>query len=456
MLQNLFHSWKSLLCELSRPLANEPKFQDIMAVAATNSLRANANNSLPEAIFEKLALSRAKLAFTLLQRLLEVKSTEVAVYDILSVAWDTARMYNPNVGAALGGADADYYRMLLKILYLALQVHTSPSPNLSKSHSDVANSPRTPESATQIALEIVSTVVAQGFRTLTILLHENSAPVRPSDFALLTAILRSALHVPNVARNTTHLLNAFSDFQTARCASTLLSWSDQLATSGDPIYGELSILFLLEISSVPSLAELLATEGVLSHILSTNLIRILRSRPFGPFDQPPRMYSIWTRAILPLLLNLLHSVGPPLAAEVAAALNNFPHQLDRASGVFATTSSKDANADYITLSIASEAVTLSLIVAILHTFREAGSSAAIVGSAIEEVKWDKVQVKEDVEAALQNRRSLRERITPTKEREEAWSRAKPTVEGSEGENKLEEKIVEEMRSVLGILEGNGE
>lgn len=427
-----------------------------MAVAATNSLRANADNNLPQAIFERLAHSRADLAFTLLQRLLEIKSTEPAVYGILSVAWDTVRTYNSNVGAALDGEDADYYRMLLKILYLALQVHTSSSPNLGTSQNDVANPPSTFRLATGIALEIVSVIVAQGFRSLTTILHDKSTLVRPSDFALLTAILRSALHIPDVTRNTTHLLNAFSDSQTARCASTLLSWSDQLATSGDPIYGELSILFLLEMSSVPSLAELLAVEGVLSHVLSTNLVRILQSRPFGPFDQPPRMYSIWARGILALSLNLLHALGPPLAAEVAAALNNFPHQLDRASGVFATTSSNDANADHITLSIASEAVTLSLITTILHTFREAGSSAAIVGSMVEEVKWDRAQVKEDVEAALQKRESLRERITATNEREEIWSRAKPSSEGSEAETRLEEKVVEEMRSVLGLLEDYGE
>lgn len=444
-----------MLVELSGPLADEPKFQDIMAVAATSSLKANADNNLPEAIFQRLARSRANLAFTLLQRLIEINSREPAVYAVLSVAWDTLRRQNPDVGAALDGEDADYYRVLLKILYLALQIHSS-SPHSNASETDTAKPSPTGEKATNIALDIIFTIVAQGFRSLTIILHDNAALVRPGDFALLTAILRSALRVPNVTRHTTQLLGAFSDSQTARCASTLLSWSDQLATSGDPIYGELSIFFLLEMSSVPSLAESLAVEGVLSQMLSTNLIHLLQSRPFGPFDQPPRMYGIWARGILPLLLNLLHAVGPPLAAEIAAALNTFPHQLERASGVFAATSSKDSNADYITTSIVSEAVTLSLIVTILHTFREAGSSAAIVGSAVEEVKWDKAQVKEDVEAALQQRELLRERITATNEKEDLWSRAKPANEGSEAENKLEEKVVEEMRTIFGILDGDGE
>ncbi|KAL6715481.1 hypothetical protein ACLMJK_006442 [Lecanora helva] len=458
---HLFQSWKSLLVELSAPLITEIKFQKIMAVATTDCLKANSENRLPESIFERLAFSRTTLAFTLLQKLLEVKSSQNEVMRILPVAWDTLRTYNANVGDGLSGHDANYYRMLLKILYLALQVHTTSdvSFDTARPQDHDRKSPSGDNITAHVGLEIISIIVAQGFRSLTIVLHDNPQLINPSDFALLTAILRSSLHVSDVLQNPTHLLNAFSDSQTARCASTLLSWSDRLVTSGDPIYGELSVLFLLEMSSVPTLAESLAVEGALSQMLSTNLVRLLQSQAFGPFDQPMRLYNIWCRGILPFLLNLLHAVGAPLAAEVAAALNTFPHQLDRISSLFtftSTTSTRDAHRDQITLSGASEAVTLSLIATILQTFREAGSSAGIVSSAIGEIRWDRTQVKEEAEACLQRRGALRERIVPTNEREDIWSKAEPENEGSGAENRLEEKIVEEMKTVVGILEGNSE
>ena len=432
-----------------------------MAVAVIDCLKANSENILPEVIFERLALSRATLAFTLLQRLLEAKSTQAEVMRVLPVAWDTIRTYNANVRDALDGKGADYYRILLKVLFLSLQAHTIPisSSDLNASQKNESRTSNTGKPNTYTALEIISTIAAQGFRSLTTVLHENSTIINPSDFALLTAILRSALQVPDVSENTTQLLNAFSDSQTARCASTLLSWSDQLATSGDPVYGELSVLFLLEMSSVPALAESLAVEGALSQMLSTNLVRLLQSRSFGPFNQPVRMYSIWARGILPFLLNLLYVVGAPLAAEVAAALNTFPHQLDQAGIAFTFTSnasSDDPNRDRITLSKASEAVTLSLITTVLQSFREAGASVGIVSSAVEEVKWDRTQVREEIEACLQRRAALRERIVATNEREEVWSRTKPTKDDSDVESQLEEKIVEEMRTVLGILDGNSE
>ena len=94
-----------------------------MAIAAADCLKANAENSLPDLFFQRLVQSRADLAFTLMQRLREVKSVEPEVKNLLHITWNTLRTHNPDLGAALEGDGADYYRMLLKILYLALQVY---------------------------------------------------------------------------------------------------------------------------------------------------------------------------------------------------------------------------------------------------------------------------------------------------------------------------------------------
>ena len=83
---------------------------------------------------------------------------------------------------------------------------------------------------------------------------------------------------------------------------------------------------------------------------------------------------------------------------------------------------------------------------------EAGASAVVIAAQVEEVKWDRAQVKEDAEGWLQRRGGLRERIVPTNEREEAWARGKP-VSGDGGyESRLEEKVVEEMKACVGILD----
>lgn len=437
-----------------------------MAAAVIDCLQANADNTLPQSIFDRLSSSRADLAFALLQRLVEVGSTEEEVKAILSVAWATLRTYSSDFEAALDDKNADYHRMLLKILYLALQAHTSTStsdaanvsaPSLGSS-ATAYPSPH-PKAIIQIVFEVLSVIVARGFRSLTVLLHSSTNIVKPFDFSILTAILRSCLRVPDIDQHATQLLVVFSNSETARYAATLLSWSDQLAssTSGDPIFGELSLNFLLELSSDVSLAESLAVDGVLGEVLSTNVIRVLQSRAFRPLDSPSRMYAIWARGMLPLLLNLLNAIGAPIAAEVAATLNRFPQQLSLSSNAFANHSRGSNIAEgYMTLSMAIEAHEIALIVSMLGTFREAAASAALQASDIEEVHWDSAQVKEDVESTLQDRAGLRVRIVATTKREEEWSRTKPSLQGRGHENLLEEKVVDELRNLVGILSSDGD
>ena len=417
-------------------------------------------------VFDRLCSSRADLAFTLLQRLVDEGSTESEAKGVLPVAWTTLRNYSTNLEAALSGKDADYYRMLLRILYLAIQFHAvdTSQPDSARgnsSNSDSFMAPASPRSraALQIILEVLSTIIAQGFRSLTLLLHSQPDRVHPTDFSILTAILRSCLRFPKLDQNSAQLLTAFSESQTAHCAATLLSWSDQLAssTSRDPVFGELSIRFLLEMSSDITLAESLAVDGVLGQVLSTNVIRLLQSRAFTPLDSLTRMYAIWARGILPLLLNLLNAICPPIAAEVAAALNRFPEQLAHSSNAFAGNARVHYSSEgYITLSMANEAHDLALITNALGIIRGAGASAAVLAGDVEEVKWDSAQLKEDVENCLQERSSLRGRIVATNQREEVWLRTKPLREGKGNENMLEEKVVDNLRHLVGILSENAE
>ena len=468
---NLLNSFKFLAIELSKSLSTDLGFQKTMAEIIMDCLRTNAQINLPEAIFEQLAQSRAELAFTLLQRLVDVKSSRAEARSILFIAWDAMRALGIDLSVSLSSGSVVYCRTLLRILCLSVQVIAfAPSPASSETinNTDQLGSPpkrlNVSNFTLQTVLEVLQLMVAQGFHSLTTLLHEPSTSILPSDFALLSAILRFSLQISGLDRFTTALVSAFADAQTSRSASTLLSWSDQLATDRDPIYGELSINFLLEMSSVPALAETLAVEGIISSISNTNLIKYLRQGSgMGPFDQPARMYNIWVRGILPLFLNLLHAVGASMAAEVAAALTQFEGQISRASQSFTYYSEppiSEANggktAGYITLTMVSEAQTLAVMTRVLETYREAGASAGVVPSEIPEIGYDAVRVREDVETWLQKRGVLRERIVPVGEREEGWARMKAERQGNGFGSRLEEKLVEEMAVVLALLRSREE
>ncbi|KAL8942916.1 MAG: hypothetical protein Q9216_001391 [Gyalolechia sp. 2 TL-2023] len=456
---SLFHSWKFMAVELSKSLKDDAGYQKTMAEVAMDCLRTNAKNTLPQMIFERLAQSRSDLAFALLQSLIEVQSSQPEVKSVLFTAWDAMRAHGTDLATVLNGDGAAYCRTLLKILCLSIQAHTSSrtlpdSADRRETQTDDPSMKPTAANATlKTVLEILKVVVAQGFRSITTLLHDCPHRILPSDFALLAAVLRNSLRIPGLERHTTAVLATLADAQTSRYASTLLSWSDQLATNHDPIYGELSINFLLEMSSMPVLAESLAVDGVLNHMSSTNLIKFLRtSKGMGPFDQPVRMYIIWVRCILPLLLNLLHAVGASMAVEIATYLNQFPSQIARANTAFTFYSTSNGTEGYITQTMVSEAQTLAVITGILDTYREAGPSAGVVSAEVVDTGWDRVRIREDVESWLQRRTVLRQRIVPVGEREEGWVRMKPAGDGKDGAvNRLEEKIVEEMGLLLMLI-----
>ncbi|KAL4977382.1 nucleoporin subcomplex protein binding to Pom34-domain-containing protein [Aspergillus desertorum] len=449
---NLLHSWKFFATEHCADLISEREIQKTMASVVRSCLEANTNGVPQEAIFERVQQTRVDFAQNLLQRLVEKGSKGAEFSSLLQVVWESLRSRRPTYEDALINDDSEYYRSLLNTLFLALQFHLDSS---SKAAHELYNSKAEPSPDLVIVVEIVKIVVAQGFRSLTSYLHEQPEKCTPKDFAIITAILQSSLQVKNINRMYEHIVYHIADNDTVRHATSLFSWANQLAVAGDPVYGELSISFLAKLSTVPMLAEHLAVEAVLAQLSNCRLTDVLRqSKGFGPFDPIPRIYAMWTGGILPLCLNLLYHVIRT-APEVAAFLNQFEGQLTRAASSFASArTTLPSSAQGISLSMASEAYSLALISFILGRLREAGPSIGVDAQAIQELKWEKSQVKEDIEELIERRASLRLRIVATTDKEVELARQAPADAASGAESRLEERIVRELKATLACLGGD--
>ncbi|KAL4786350.1 nucleoporin subcomplex protein binding to Pom34-domain-containing protein [Aspergillus varians] len=451
---SLLHSWKFFAVEHCADFISEREIQKSMAAVVKSCLEANTNGVPQEAIFERIQQTRVDFAQNLLQRLVEKQARGAEFFGLLRVVWESLRSRRPTYEDALINDDSEYYRSLLNTLFLALQFHLD---SRSRAAPETLSKKAELSSDLGIVVEIVKIVVAQGFRSLTSYLHDQPEKCTPKDFAIITAILQSSLQVKNVDRLYEHIVYHIADNDTVRYATSLFSWADQLAVAGDPVYGELSISFLAKLSTIPMLAEHLAVEVVLAQLSTSRLTNILRQpKGFGPFDTVPRIYIIWTGGILPLCLNLLYHVIRT-APEVAAFLNQFEGQLTRAAGSFAsarTTVSSGVSAQRISLSIVSEAYSLALISHILGRLREAGSSIGVDAQAIQELKWDRAQVKEDIEELIERRGNLRARIVATTDKEVELARQKPTNAASGAETRLEERVVSELKATLACLGGD--
>ncbi|KAJ5091537.1 hypothetical protein NUU61_006407 [Penicillium alfredii] len=449
---SLLGSWKFFAIEHCADFMPDREIQKSMAVVAQNCLEANTRSVPPETIFTRIQQVRVEFAQALLQRLVEVEARGAEAFKLLEVVWKALRARHPTYEDALVNDDLEYYRLLLNALFLALQFHLDgPSRTAPETLSKKAEI----SSDLTLVVEIVKTVVAQGFKSLTTYLHDQPEKCTPKDFAIIIAILQTCLQVKNADRLYEHVVFHIEDNETARHATTLFSWADQLAVAGDPVYGELSISVLVKLSTLPMLAEHLAVEAVLMKLSTCRLTNVLRQpKGFGPFDPVPRLYTIWTGGFLPLCLNLLYNVIRT-APEVAAFLNQFDRQLARTADAFSSghTTTPASPSRWICLGMASEAYSLALISFILDRFREAGPSAGVDAQSIQELKWDKAQVKEDIEELLGRRPALRSRIVATTEKEAEWSRQKPVDSSSGAENRLEEKIVGELKATVTCLGG---
>ncbi len=397
-----------------------------------------------------------------MQRLAEAQSTVPDMKTVIFTVWDTIQQSDVNFELALAGGDVDYYRPLLKILFLSLRpLLDNTQFRASRLNQSQGGNPPFME-LQPVIVKILDIIVARGFRHLTVAVHDNTAQSSPEDIALVTAILQTTLRIPGVQEILQQqICNRFAEHETARVATTLFSWADQLVIDGDLIYGELAILFLVELSCMPWMAEQLAVEGVLSQLSNANLTSIIR-RGIRPLDRPPRLYTIWTRGFLPLCLNLLQAVGAPISPEVSTFLSQFDAQLSLASNSFDNQPIVSGagrvmeSKDFFTMSQAAEVHSLSMIWRIIEFFRQMGASTGYLATEILPLPeaWDPRGLKEDVEYWLARRSALRERLLPIGPVEEE-SRSRPVGKGGGVEDRFEERFVGELTAVVRLLSADG-
>jgi nuclear pore complex protein Nup188 len=449
----LLRSWKTLTTTLCECADAEPTLHTAAAKVAEKCLLANSQVQLDEPCMAEALELRLELAFIITSRLVALHVNGPFMKELLPAAWELMVRSPVDYEIATALEDVQYYRRLLQVLYLTVQPHTYMTPEKADPAENKDSMDFLPASTSTHLVNIADKIVAPGFRALCGDLHSNVRLALPGDFALLIALLQAIVSVPGIGSIQTLLSDVVAGSSMVRGALSLYSWSDQLAEAmeSDPVYGEIAINFLLAMSTIRPIAEQLALDGVLVRLSAANLSNYFRKpNGRGPFDEPVRMYSIWTQGFLPLCLNLLDAVGPPIAAELAVFLNTFPEQLQRVVRSFDNEqpSTRNPHGGAITLSMVSEAHSLSMIAMIVSSDIARGAAEGINAADIPELAFDVATIKAKVEGLWRNKRVLRERITATSGLEARWLR---TPSSGAYQNVLESKVMKEIASMLACL-----
>jgi nuclear pore complex protein Nup188 len=419
---------------------------------AQQCLEANEENQNHDEVFERLAESRVTLALMLVQRVVDSAPSLGDVAQLLNAVWATVSSYQEPYRQE----NISIYRTLLRLLYVTLRalVRSSGSDDFKASVRDSRGNSISPATVSQTVLGILDIAVSGGFRTIVSLVHDSEAAVSPGDVVMINAILQACLCIPGMEQSQSQILNIVAAHNSVQAAVSLYSWSDKLAEQGDPVYGELALLYLLELSKLPLVAEQLACDGLLDHITSANLATYLRRPNVSPFADSvglQRCYSIWAKGIVPILMNILSALGATIAPEVAYVLNQFPNLMQSSVDRFEAPddSQRRGHRDraFITALSVAEIHSLALITQVLRALR------ANNARDIPAVEWDSNTLLENVDWWIDHRKVLRDRLVALGPRESEW-KSTPASEAEKkrgSESRLEARVIDQLELVRTVL-----
>ncbi|BFZ61608.1 hypothetical protein YB2330_002680 [Saitoella coloradoensis] len=314
----LLRAWILMATALSEHAAKDKVLSAKLVNTVKVCLNANVNEEDNWAVASSVFAERAALAFNLVSKLRTSAVVQGSDYtEIFSHAYLAFNSSEAPYLQALNDNDLTYHRVILRILYLSLR---------GINDADSSSSNHQLYSAVAGIFELV---VAKG--AARIFEKARTAPEASAvdDVILIIALLQEILEFDGVEGLLPAFGSALADSGALTSAMSLYSWATQALVDGEPLFAETTLTYLAALSSAPLLAEQLATENVLGVLIESPISQQIREGGVRP-DTQIRLHRVWTRGILPLLLNLLRHVGGRIARDILAFLELFEAQVQSA------------------------------------------------------------------------------------------------------------------------------
>ncbi|AOW07135.1 nucleoporin subcomplex protein binding to Pom34-domain-containing protein [Yarrowia lipolytica] len=144
------------------------------------------------------------------------------------------------------------------------------------------------------------------------------------DLRIMVVLLRNLLSFENtcVPVSLAQFALKIQDTGSIRSLLSLYSYSQEI----DPVFGELTLLFLLELLQNDQLSEQVVLNGLVGALTEAPISREIQK---GSLHQG-RLYYIWIRGILPIMLTVLVRLGGRISPEITMLLSFFQLQIETA------------------------------------------------------------------------------------------------------------------------------
>jgi nuclear pore complex protein Nup188 len=381
-------------------------------------LEANIAEAKMHTLLRATMADRANLAFSLIGNpSLSVKHEEVKT--ILRLAFTALVAPELTFFDALADGKFDLARPLLRIVVTCLKRFKK-----AKGRSSA------------LLLDIFEALVAKAATSLF-----NRARVHPDGdvadmISIIIAIGQEVVDLCSKDSIISEFCNKLMDHSSLEAAVGMYATSHQALIDDQPIFAELSLLYMVTLAPVPRVPEQLAVARILAYIMESPISSILQSTDI----RTPHSYvlhRVWTRGVLPVIFNLLQSLGSRILQDTVAFLRLYEHQIQSAFTEW-------ARPKVVTTTLADETALLLVLFEVVDSYLRMEQDQFVFRG--------KEDLLENVNNLLAHPRFLARLVHPTSLEEE-----KLMEERKEGEfrNGLVAKIagdLEDMRGLLGVVE----
>jgi nuclear pore complex protein Nup188 len=381
-------------------------------------LEANISEAKLHALLQGTMVDRANLAFSLIGNpTITVKHEEVKT--ILRLAFNALIAPELNFFDSLTDGRFDLARPNLRIVATCLK-----------------RCDRSKDKPTKVLLDMFEAIVAKGATNLC-----NRARIQPGEDVaeMINIVIGIAQEILDLCANdlvNSEFCNKLMDHNSLETAIRLYASSHDALVDDQPVFAELSLEYLVTLCSAPRVPEQIAVNGIIPFVMESPMSSVLQSTDIHNIHQH-LLHRVWTRGVLPIIFNLLKSLGPRILRDTISFLRLYEPQIQAAF-------SEWARPKCITTTLVDETLLLLVLFEVVDAY-----------SRLEQDRFvfrGKEDLLEHVNNLLAHPRYLARLAHPTTVEEQVLAE-----ERREGEfkNGLVAKIstdLEEMRGLLGVPE----
>ncbi|KAI5968775.1 NUP188 [Candida margitis] len=294
-------------------------------------LQIDVAENIPSVEFRQIYFDRIELGFYLIYSFFNAKDhtkQDESVFGIIKSASTLLSSNSLNFITDLV-ASKGTYRPLLRIIYCALKM--------------IEGSSRTIAGNLSLFQELFDAIITRGVKSLSVELQNDVYLLKRSDdkklptykfgekfddLQLILSILKVFISFkPDEPLLTKGIASSVKQAETVKTLLNVYTMSCSIDIGDDFAFAQMSLMYLLELMSIGTVAESIVSSGLYVTLLESPISRPIRAGGLSVSNEP-KHYRLWIDGILPIIIASVSKLGASIVPEICVALQLFAKQIE--------------------------------------------------------------------------------------------------------------------------------